>query len=604
MMRVASFGILFCEHLLVTVGSNTVLTQAKSMTYTKVFKLKILCKFCYALISCCIFLPVNAQNSGAIQRQLQQQIERSAPPSQIPLKKSEEQVSRDPDEDRIEVVGYKFEGNTLISDEQLSQAVAPWSKTLVSFNDLRKVTNTIQDLYAKNDRLAVATIPPQDVKDGLILITINESRLGELIVEPADSSVNLRISADTAKQYFGQKNDGSQYIDIKSFDRSLAVLNDLPGVAATGQYEAGVKLGQSNLRVKLSDKPFINGQIAFSNYGSASTGVEQIMANLSLNNLSGFGDQVVFDLIESFGSNYGQMGYSLPVGYDGWRLGAQVSSLAYQTLSSFSSTQSVGIASTQGISLTYPLLRQNDHSVNVRFGLDNRGYSNSATGSNVSNYQITALTAGINGTFSEFNRAITSYSVTGSLGNLTINNSAQAIQDSSGPQTAGAYLKLNFNVNRTLELSLIPKALWSVSLYGQIANANLNSAEQIYMGGPFAIRAYPVGQGGGAQGLTLTNELQYRLDENWQLGAFLDVGVLQQYVNTYSNWQGLTNASNTYYLASVGPTIKVAYDNWMLQGTLAFRVGDNPLYNSSGQQLNVDNAYRSAQAWIRASFSF
>jgi len=41
-----------------------------------------------------------------------------------------------------------------------------------------------------------------------------------------------------------------------------------------------------------------------------------------------------------------------------------------------------------------------------------------------------------------------------------------------------------------------------------------------------------------------------------------------------------------------------------VDGTLAYRIGDNPLRNSTGEQLNADNDYKKIQAWLRASYSF
>jgi hemolysin activation/secretion protein len=118
------------------------------------------------------------------------------------------------------------------------------------------------------------------------------------------------------------------------------------------------------------------------------------------------------------------------------------------------------------------------------------------------------------------------------------------------------------------------------------------------------VRAYPVSQGGGSQGVVISSELQYRLDEKWQLGTFADLGVVKQYVNTYSNWQGLTRANNTYPLGAVGATAKYTLGRWGASAIVAFRVGQNPLYNSSGLHLNADSEYRYVQGWIRASYAF
>ena len=548
--------------------------------------------------------PSSAQDAGALQRELQLQTQKSKSnqkPADVPAPKPAEAAA---DEQKIDVKGYKFKGNSLISEADLLEAVKPWSNRPISFNDLKDVVTAVQERYSKRGYLGQASVPPQDIEDGLVLIDVIEAKLGGIIVEAADPNQALRVDAEMIRLYFGRTVLGTPYIDTKPIESTLGLVNDLPGVRATGEFEAGNTSGESNFRVKLSDSPLFTGQVALSNYGAASTGVEQVVGNLAMNDPSGIGDQVTLDLITSRGSVYSQLGYTLPVGYAGWRLGAQGSYLQYQTLSSFSTNQSTGIASTMGINAVYPLLRESDHVIKVRFGLESRGYSNSEAGANISNYQILAFSTGINGSWTDTPKSLVSYGLTATFGNLTINNQSQAASDASGPATAGDYLKVAFNATRTQELEWLPDTSWVLSASGQWANTNLNSSEQIYMGGPYAVRAYPVSQGGGSQGVILSNELQYKYNEFWQLGAFVDLGYVQQYTNLYPNWQGLTNASNGYYLAAIGPTAKFTYQNWVVNGAVAFRVGDNPLYNSSGQQLNVDSAYRGVQGWIRATYPF
>ena len=547
---------------------------------------------------------VNAQDAGALQRELQLQLERSnpSPPAQPESPRTPKPLK--PLEQKREVKGFKFEGNTLVTESQLQEVVKPWSNTQVSFNDLSDVTTAIRNLYAKEGRVVQATVPPQEIRDGIILIKIVEGKLGQVMIEPATEGQGLRVQIGHAQQYFGRASDGTPYIDTRPLNRALILLNELPGVQATGGFEAGANPGESNFRVKLNDGPLFAGQVAASNYGSASTGIGQVIANLSVNDPLGFGDQISLDAIQSLGSTYGQVGYSIPVGHDGWRLGAQANALTYQTLAGWSSTQAEGIADTVGVNATYPLLREPGNTVNLRLNLESRGYSNSQSGTNISNYQIVAFSTGFNGSYADTSHSLVSYSLTGVLGNLVINNATQAGQDAGGPGTAGTYKKVGLNISRTDTLTQLPGTTWLMSLNGQLANANLNSSEQIYLGGAYGVRAYPSGQGGGSQGAIFTNELQHRLNENWVVGVFVDVGLVQQYVNLYSSWQGLTNADNTYFLAALGPTLKFEYEKLQISGALALRLGNNPLYNASGEQLNADNAYKTVQLWVKASYAF
>ena len=200
--------------------------------------------------------------------------------------------------------------------------------------------------------------------------------------------------------------------------------------------------------------------------------------------------------------------------------------------------------------------------------------------------------------------SIVNYSAGYVFGNLGIRDLSQSQADQNGVGTAGSYSKLTFSLSHAQDLSFLPETTWTNSVYGQLASKNLNSSEQIYLGGAYGVRAYPTSQGGGSQGAIFSTELMHRINESWQVGVFGDLGMVQQYVNLYKGWQGLTNANNNYQLGDAGVSAKYSYERAVVSASLAFRVGNNPLYNSSGQQLNVDNSYKTMQAWVRASIPF
>jgi hemolysin activation/secretion protein len=382
------------------------------------------------------------------------------------------------------------------------------------------------------------------------------------------------------------------------------LLNEVPGVSATAAFEAGALPGTSDFKIGLFDTPFFSGQASLSNYGSSSTGVGQAVAALAFNNLTGAGDQVNINAIQSLGSSYAVASYNRPIGANGLKAGAQATYLTYQTLSSWSDTQTQGSANSASAFLTYALTRKPTALSTLKLNVEQRNYNNLQAGNTISNYQINAASLGISASVFEGSRSVFSYGMTYTLGQLTINEFMQAVQDQIGPGTSGTYSKLNFNLTHKQELTALPSTSWTNSVYGQLANKNLNSSEQIYMGGPYGVRAYPLAQGGGSQGAIMTSELAYKVDNNWQVSSFFDVGVVQQYVSTYRGWQGLTNANNFYVLGDVGVSGRFTYRQMTVDAVLAYRVGNNPLYTSTGQQLNTDNSYKTVQGWLRASFYF
>ena len=503
---------------------------------------------------------------------------------------------------------FVFEGNTLFTTSQLEQVVRPWAGKSVYIGELQDAAVAIQNFYATKGRIAQATLPPQEIKDGVVLIKILEGKMGSVIVEPVDTTgkSTTRFSLERAKNYITHGVDGEIYINTKPIERAMLLLNETPGVSATGAFEPGSDAGLSNFKVKLSDTPWFSGQAALSNYGSASTGATQALASLSLNNLSGIGDQVNLNAIQSQGSSYVVGNYIAPIGYDGWKVGVQSSYLQYMTVPNWTSTPSAGSAATFQANATYAMQRSQSGNSTAKLSIENRSYNNVQTNpvSTLSSYQVTASNASINGDIAMSDGSIVNYSAGYVFGHLGIRDLSQSQADQNGVGTAGSYSKWTFSLAHAQDLSFLPETTWTNSVYGQLASKNLNSSEQIYLGGAYGVRAYPTSQGGGSQGAVFSTELMHRINESWQVGAFGDLGIVQQYVNLYNGWQGLTNSNNNYQLGDAGVSAKYFYERAVVSASLAFRVGNNPLYNSSGQQLNVDNSYKTMQAWVRASIPF
>ena len=546
----------------------------------------------------------NDNISAILQRELELQLKKSAPPPLPKVQKPIEQKKPVDGEQTVQIKNFLFSGNKLLTEQELQSVVAKWKNRTLTFDDLQNVIADIQEYYSSKNRIGKALLPEQEIKDGIVSIKIVEGVLGDVVVE--QKSQKPRMAAETVKKYFKGEKD-SVYIDTKDLQRKIFILNDLPGVNATGTYEQGKKEGESNFKVTVEDTPFFKGELAAANFGSKSTGSNQAIANVSFNNISGIGDLFSVNGIKSSGSDYVQGSYAVPILYDGLKLALNASKLDYQTLSSFSSTnQSKGDAKTYAANFTYPVYRTDRVSVNAKVGYETKDYLNTnvLTAATISDYKIDNMIAGLNGFLYNNDQSSISYNANVTFGRLKINDAAQETSDNTSAKTKGSFEKLAFNISRNQTLPDLKNTNWLISVDGQTANKNLNSSEQMSLGGPYAVRAYPTGQGSGSQGVILKTELQYPYDKNLTFGPFLDVGFIKQYINTYTDWQGSTRAKNDYSLAATGITGTYKYNEFNVNGTLAYRIGDNPLRTSTGEQLNADNDYKRVQAWIRASYNF
>lgn len=96
-----------------------------------------------------------------------------------------------------------------------------------------------------------------------------------------------------------------------------------------GNLVEGKKDGETGIRLKLSDEALATGEASLDNVGSRSTGIERLSANLYLNSPLGLGDQFIGNLAHTEGSDYVRAAFTAPLGYDGWRVGANAATLRY-----------------------------------------------------------------------------------------------------------------------------------------------------------------------------------------------------------------------------------------------------------------------------------
>jgi hemolysin activation/secretion protein len=512
------------------------------------------------------------------------------------------------DDTKIEISDFRFKGRTLVTEDQLQKAVLKWRNQSLTLNQIRDAANAVSNEYRLNDYVAQVIIPEQEIKNGVLEFQILEVILGEISIEKSKDDDRSGFSTELAKKYLLQNSPENQYLRVDRLQRGVMILNETPGVNLSGTLEPGQKEGTSDFKTTLLDTPFITGRGEMSNFGSRSTGIPQVIGNLSLNNINGNGDIFSLTGVANQGSSYGQALYQTPIGYDGLRIGGSASYLDYQTIGEFNTNGSRGNANTYGLNIYYPWIRGAQANINVIAGYDYKSYLNltSSPYAVISRYQLNNFYTGLSGNYFDavLGGALTYWSINGISGNLSIGDPNQYASDSQNANTDGAFKKLTFNMNRYQ--NIVPNtSTLLIALSGQLADKNLSPSEQFYLGGPYGVRGYPVSQSGGAQGLIFTLEYQHKIPEdNITLISFIDTGRVQQYINTWNNWQGLTHADNFYSLYSWGFGAKWAYDKYQINSYLAFPIGNNPLYSNNGQQVNADNRQLSIQGWIQAVMYF
>ncbi len=545
-------------------------------------------------------------DAGALQQNLERQLPLPSPlalPEAAKPTAPRESASK-AGEVRFTVNSFVLEGVKLLPEASVQAVLKDWVNRPVNFDDLQKACDAVVALYRSKGFTVQAILPPQKIAEGVVKILITEAKLSEVIVNTPQG--NTRFGKERAAKYITYANPIGGPLNMDTLERALIILNETPGVMVSSQLEPGKNDGETVAVIQLTEPPLIAGRVEANNYGSRTTGANQGVVALNANNVTGIGDQAAINGIASEGSQYVQAAYSLPASPDGIRLGIAGTYLNYKNVSSYvSSNSGVGDAWTTGLSAAYPLIRSQATNLNTTLNYDIKSYmnKNNTTQYVISSYNINNLSVGLSGNhYDGFGGGgISTGSISVVQGYLDILGTSSP---GYGAYTPPSFSKLAFSGSRNQQLTDDGLSSFYLAVSGQMASVNLNSAEQFYLGGPYAVRAYPVAQGGGSQGGLATAELRRQLPQNLTVSAFFDAGLIQQYKNLYPGWQGQTHANNTYSLMGAGLGLKWIWGGWNVSGSVAWQVGKNPLYNQYGQAVNTDGTTTNPRGWITGSYTF
>lgn len=489
---------------------------------------------------------------------------------------------------------FVFIGNTKVSSETLNTLVAGYLNRPVTFNDLKNAADLIAEYYRAQGLLVKTQIPRQDVTGGVVTIEIMEASLGSIFID----NKSKRVSNTRVEKWIYSAIPRNTSLSLSALDRALLTLNDLPDIQVTSSLQEGGKRGETNVLLTVTDKPLVDGMVGVDNFGQSSTGQNRATANLNINGPLGLGEQVNIYGLHTEGTNYGRVALTAPIGSDGLRVGINGSYLAYRVVnSSFNQLFANGTSSTSGAELTYPIIRSRPANL---FLLTNYNYSsfiNNANSAITSQYSTSVFLGGLSGNLldSFAGGGINSGSLMASGGSVNLNNSPSLSSDVIGPQVNGNFTKLRYAANRIQAITPSLSAYLGAS--GQIANKNLDSSEQLYLGGPYSVRAYATGQGNASQGNLMTFELRQTLPMKLLLTGFYDYANVQTYKTT-----NFTSApqNNTYALQGLGSSIGWSGPMGLqIKAIWAMRTGTLPTLVT--QSFNGNGGTSSNRFWLTAS---
>lgn len=177
----------------------------------------------------------------------------------------------------------------------------------VTVGMIESVADTITQFYRERGFiLAKAYIPKQQVRDGVVSITLLLGELGEVIVEDAG-----RVSTNLISRAF--KRNIAEPVTNKRIDESLYLVNDIPGVRAQGFFSQGRQVGDTAMTIKVQEEKWVSGNLRLDNHGSETTSQNRAYADIYLHNPLGIGDELYLAVLNSYDPDstlYGAIRYN------------------------------------------------------------------------------------------------------------------------------------------------------------------------------------------------------------------------------------------------------------------------------------------------------
>ena len=500
----------------------------------------------------------------------------------------------------ITLKSIQFKGVTILGDMELKELVSPYIGVPMSYEQMLDIGMAVENYYRKNNYLARAILPPQDLTDGVLTVDVIESVFSKIEVEKElDDLPNTQQHVANLIQ--AQQPTG-ELLNTKALDRGLALANDIPGLSVKGSLRQGREAGETELLLELYKGRTRQAELTADNGGSRSTGAIRLLASMTWFNPNDIADMLNIVAVHTRGSDYARLAYSIPIGTDGWRMGMNVSSMNYEVVvGEQGMVGAVGRAITQGLELVYPLLRSDQASATVTLSADQKEFKNtSAQGLLMSDYSAKVLSAQVAGFYRDLNPGggTGTYSVLVTHGDLNLAGSLNQQTDMSGPKTAGSFNKIR--INGTWQQALTTQTSAFVSYTGQLTDKNLDSSEKMQLGGMNGVRAYPTGEGSGSDAQLIQLELRHKLDNGITMTGFYDWGqVWLQHNPDFPG--GPLNNRNTYrgFGASIGYTND---DGVNFRATWARRQGHNPNPTQTG--MDQDGTRDRNRYWLQVTVPF
>jgi hemolysin activation/secretion protein len=229
-------------------------------------------------------------------------------PEPPPITESEPQPGEIPD--TITIGRFEFEGNTVISDEELAEATREYVGRPLTFTEVYEVRSVITQLYSDRGYFTSgAIIPPQTFEPEAEVVTI---RVLEGELEKIDIRGTRHLDPDYIRSRIATRT--SEPINRAQLIEALQLLQLDPLIAnISAELAAGTQQGSSLLIVEVEEAKTISAGLSLNNNRSPTIGTFETRLEFTQANFTGRGDSLSIDYGNTDGSDSIDASYTYPL---------------------------------------------------------------------------------------------------------------------------------------------------------------------------------------------------------------------------------------------------------------------------------------------------
>lgn len=419
-------------------------------------------------------------------------------------------------------------GDTKVPRHELHALVSEYKNQELTLEDMNEIGELITETYQlRGYILASASIPEQEIEDGILKIVIREGDVGEIKIT-GHKYYNERV---IRRNFLQQLKHGVVSEDL--LERGLVLSKELPSTDTRVVLQSGEKPGTSNIILNTQDRLAVDWKLDFNNYGSKIIGKERYGTNLDITD-PWWGSTLSLRGVSGNDNEDSQLvsgDLSIPLNMYGTKLNLNYLDGLYvaggQDLAAIGYS---GNTTIYGFSLSHPVIRTRDRSLTFLLGYNNKYSQNILEGELQNIDDLDVLYTGIDYDWIDRYLGKTLISFNYTWGSLNPDRLPYT-------RAVANHRFRHYNLNVARLQKVYGNVNFIARFSGQISNENLLPLEQMVIGGYGTVRGHDTSLFLGDSGFVLSGELLsappfiadkvifgQRISQMVQLSLFYDIG--------------------------------------------------------------------------------